>query len=189
MIKATSLSALALAMMLGAGAGALAQSSGNSSGSSDPALQSLPDATKQVPPKPIEGQIVMQDMTTLLASNLMGATVYSPKDEVVGDVNDLIMTPQGQIQGMVVGVGGFLGMGEKDVALKMDRFSITPSDDGSASKLVLNATVEDLTAAPAFKSAYAQKIEKEDQARQMGQTTQDQNALGVPQSQPEPPKQ
>ena len=187
MIKATSVSALALAAMLGLGAGALAQNAGNSSGSSDPALQSLPDATKQVPPKPVEGQIIMQDMTTLLASNLMGATVYSPKDEEVGDVNDIIMTPQGQIQGMVVGVGGFLGMGEKDVAIKMDKFSITPSDDGSASKLVLNATADELKAAPAFKSAYAQKIEKEDQARQLGQQTQDQNALGVPQ--PEPPKQ
>ena len=185
MIKAMSLSALALVAMLGAGAGALAQ---QNSGSSDPALQSLPDATKQTPPKPVEGQIIMQDMTTLLASNLMGATVYSPKDEVVGDVNDIIMTPQGQIQGMVVGVGGFLGMGEKDVALKMDKFTITPSDDGSVSKLVLNATVDELTAAPAFKSAYAQKIEKEDQARQMGQTTQDQNALQPP-PQPEPPKQ
>ena len=53
------------------------------------------------------------------------------------------MTPQGQIQGMVVGVGGFLGLGEKDVALKMDKFAITPSDDGSASKLVLNATADD----------------------------------------------
>jgi len=187
MIKATSLSAVAIAIMLGAGAGALAQNAGNS-GSSDPALQSLPDATKQTPPKPVEGQIIVQDMTTLLASNLMGATVYSPKDEVVGDVNDIIMTPQGQVQGMVVGVGGFLGMGEKDVALMMDKFTITPSDDGSASKLVLNATADDLKAAPAFKSAYAQKIEKEDQARQMGQTTQDQNALQPP-PQPEPPKQ
>ena len=49
----------------------------------------------------------------------------------------------------MVGVGGFLGLGEKDVLVPMDRFHITMAD-GSSYKLVLDTTKAELEAAPTF---------------------------------------
>ncbi len=51
------------------------------------------------------------------ASNLIGATINTNANEEVGEVRDLIIGENGQVLGVVVGVGGFLGMGERDVAI------------------------------------------------------------------------
>ncbi len=50
---------------------------------------------------------------------------------------------------MVVGVGGFLGIGEKNVAIDYDALSITADENGNK-KLVLDATADELAAAPEF---------------------------------------
>ena len=76
-------------------------------------------------------------------------------------MNDLVVKPTGEIEAVVVGVGGFIGIGEKDVAIALNRFTMEPTPDLSSTKLVLNATKEELEAAPAFKSAYAQKLDEE----------------------------
>ena len=72
-----------------------------------------------------------------------------------------MVKPTGEIEAVVVGVGGFIGIGKKDVAIALDRFTMEPTPDLSSTKLVLNATKEELEAAPAFKSAYSQKLEQE----------------------------
>ena len=69
-------------------------------------------------------------------------------------MNDLVIKPTGEIEAVVVGVGGFIGIGEKDVAIALNRFTMEPTPDFATTKLVLNATKEELQAAPAFKSAY-----------------------------------
>src|SRR5690606_27680838 len=56
-----------------------------------------------------------------LASNLIGETVYNGTGddaENIGSVTDMVISNQGQIEALVVGVGGFLGIGRKDVALE-----------------------------------------------------------------------
>ena len=127
-----------------------------------PDAMAAPDATaKQNPPKPVEGQIVLQDKSTFLASAIIGSSVLSPDNESVGDVNDLVIKPTGEIEAVVVGVGGFIGIGEKDVAIALDRFTMEPTEDLASTKMVLNATKEELQAAPAFKSAYMQKLDDE----------------------------
>src|SRR5829696_4442119 len=50
-------------------------------------------------------------------SKLTGLTVYNNNDERVGDINELIIGKDGKIESVVLGVGGFLGMGEHDVAV------------------------------------------------------------------------
>lgn len=60
-------------------------------------------------------------------SDLMDADVKTSNDEDVGSVNDLIIDEDGQIVAIVIGVGGFLGMGEKDVAIGWD--DVTRSND------------------------------------------------------------
>src|SRR3954451_244485 len=53
----------------------------------------------------------------MMASKLIGTTVVSTNTESIGDVNDVILDRNGQFMAVVVGVGGFLGIGEKDVAV------------------------------------------------------------------------
>ena len=167
MIRTISYAALAL-FLVSAPASVLAQNAPAGDPATQPPAVVLPDATtapdavaKENPPKPVEGQIILQDKATFLASAIIGGNVYSPSDESVGDVNDLVIKSTGEIEAVVVGVGGFIGIGEKNVAIALDRFTMEPTEDLGSTKLVLNATKEELQAAPAFKSAYVQKLDEE----------------------------
>src|SRR4051794_8804920 len=50
-------------------------------------------------------------------SKLVGLTVYGPNNERIGDINEVLVDRNGKVDAVVIGVGGFLGIGEKDVAL------------------------------------------------------------------------
>jgi sporulation protein YlmC with PRC-barrel domain len=83
----------------------------------------------------------------LSANDFIGQTVYSRANENVGKVADVILSENG-VQAVVLGVGGFLGMGSKDVAVKMS--SIQVSQDGSSTKLIVDASKDQLKAAPTY---------------------------------------
>jgi sporulation protein YlmC with PRC-barrel domain len=85
----------------------------------------------------------------MLASYFIGSTVYSTANENVGDINDLVFDAEGKVNAAVIGVGGFLGMGEKDVAVPLDKITMTKDENGAV-KYVIQATREQLEAAPAF---------------------------------------
>ena len=55
------------------------------------------------------------------ASKLMGLDVYNDANEKLGDINELIVDKDGKINAVVIGVGGFLGMGEHDIAISIDK--------------------------------------------------------------------
>ena len=55
------------------------------------------------------------------ASKLMGLNVYNEANEKLGDINELLVGKSGKINAVVIGVGGFLGMGEHDIAVSMDK--------------------------------------------------------------------
>ncbi len=55
------------------------------------------------------------------ASKLEGLNVYNQNNEKIGDISELLVDDSGKIQAVVVGVGGFLGMGERDVAIPFDQ--------------------------------------------------------------------
>src|SRR3954470_23802632 len=55
------------------------------------------------------------------ASKLMGLDVYNEANEKLGDINELILDKDGKVAAVVIGVGGFLGMGEHDIAVTMDK--------------------------------------------------------------------
>ena len=63
------------------------------------------------------------------ADDIMGSNVMRTGNENVGPVNDLISDEDGQIIAVVVGVGGFLGAGEKDVAISWDSITRSPADE------------------------------------------------------------
>jgi sporulation protein YlmC with PRC-barrel domain len=83
------------------------------------------------------------------ASDLIGAKVKTTGGEDVGPVNDLIIDEKGQVAAIVVGVGGFLGMGQRDVAIGWD--DVTRSGTADDLELRIDATREDLRSAPEFK--------------------------------------
>ena len=162
MIKTISYAALTLFLVSVPGSVLAQNAPASDPATTEPPAVVLPDATaKESPPQPVEGQIINQDKATFLASAIIDGSVYSPSDESVGDVNDLVIKPTGEIEAVVVGVGGFIGIGEKDVAIALNRFTMEPTPDHASTKLVLNATKEELEAAPAFKSAYVQKLDEE----------------------------
>jgi len=69
------------------------------------------------------------------ASKLVGINVYGPNNEKVGDINEVLVDRTGKAEAVVIGVGGFLGIGEKDVALPFDQvqWSDRPPENRSAS--------------------------------------------------------
>jgi len=66
----------------------------------------------------MQGQFMTKmEANHVMASDLIGTRVVGANNESIGDINDVIMDRNGQIMAAVVGVGGFLGIGEKDVAV------------------------------------------------------------------------
>ncbi len=87
---------------------------------------------------------------SILASEFIGQAVYSAANENIGEINDLVMS-KGQNGNAVaiIGVGGFLGMGEKNVAIPFADISVT-RDENNMMHLTIAATKEQLEAAPTF---------------------------------------
>jgi hypothetical protein len=119
----------------------------------------------QVAEEPAEEVIPEQDASELLASTLMGAPV-NLADEEIGSVSDLIISEDNTIRGVVVGVGGFLGIGEKRVALPMDRITVQTGEPGEV-ELATDMTREELEEKEAFKTAA--QIQSEQEAEQAQQ--------------------
>lgn len=93
-----------------------------------------------------QGFLTQQQPNQMLASNLMGKTVMGQNNERIGDINDLVLSPDGQVVGVVVGVGGFLGIGEKSVAIPFANLKPTPGSDQITTQL----SRSDLEQAPQF---------------------------------------
>ena len=55
------------------------------------------------------------------ASKLKGLNVYNDKNEKLGDINEILLDKSGKVDGVVIGVGGFLGMGENDIKVEMSK--------------------------------------------------------------------
>lgn len=85
----------------------------------------------------------------VLASQFMGQTVYSGSNENVGEINDIVMNRDLDNVIAIIGVGGFLGIGEKDVAIPIEEITVV-KDENNNLKLTVAATKEQLEAAPAF---------------------------------------
>ena len=76
---------------------------------------------------------------------ILGKAVYNDKNEKIGSVDDLIITPDKSVSYAIIGAGGFLGMGKHDVAIPVGQFK---EDKG---KIVLaGATKDALKAMPKF---------------------------------------
>jgi sporulation protein YlmC with PRC-barrel domain len=76
-------------------------------------------------------------------------SVYDPKDTKIGEIMDVLVDESGRVSSLIVGVGGFLGAGEKDVAVPFDAVHDTTKNNNKW-YLVMNATKDELKSAPGF---------------------------------------
>lgn len=97
------------------------------------AQTSAPTPPSSAPVAPTATQSSTSTPTTNLAgqgkwrtSKLIGVDVYGPDDKKVGDVTEVIVDKTGKVEMVTIGVGGFLGIGSKDVAIPFDQ--VTWSD-------------------------------------------------------------
>lgn len=92
--------------------------------------------------------------TDRLASKIIGQPVYDGKAKDannLGNITDLVLGENGQVAAVVVGVGGFLGLGEKQVAVDFTALQFVVADDNTE-RYVLQTTKDELTNAPDFKT-------------------------------------
>jgi hypothetical protein len=88
-----------------------------------------------------------------LASKFKGTDVIGNNDEKIGDVSDVLFDHNGKVLAYIVGVGGFLGIGSKDVAIAPASFQVhRDAKDRDELKLKLAMSRDDLKNAPEFKA-------------------------------------
>lgn len=69
----------------------------------------------------------------------------------IGQINEIMLSHDGQVHALVIGVGGFLGLGEQDVAVKMDQITFaTDAEDASETYIVMNTGSDMLMDAPVY---------------------------------------
>jgi sporulation protein YlmC with PRC-barrel domain len=138
-----------------------------------PAAPKVPDATKPVgdaaqAPAPAASTstadagsyMTQQGADEISANSYIGQSVYNGNNESIGSINDLIMKKDGGIVAAVVGVGGFLGIGEKNVAVPVEKITVAQNTQDGTVKLTTAETAESLKAAPEFKTLQMQSAEK-----------------------------
>lgn len=76
-------------------------------------------------------------------------SVYDTQNNKIGDVKDVLVDSDGKINALIISVGGFLGAGEKDVAVKFDAVKKTEKDNNV--RLTMNANKDELKSAPGLK--------------------------------------
>ncbi|MGX5845776.1 PRC-barrel domain-containing protein [Mesorhizobium sp. PL10] len=114
------------------------------------------DSAQNDPQKPVDlnaapSEPVVKRADGNLATNIVGETVYNgtaDDAEKIGDVNDIVLTKDGMAQSLVIGVGGFLGMGEKNVTY--DFAKAQWAEKNGDRWLVAQTTREELQAQPDF---------------------------------------
>jgi len=84
------------------------------------------------------------------AKQLLDESIKNAANETVGDINDINLGNDGKIVAVIVGVGGFLGMGEKNVSLPFDQLTFAQDDKGNL-VVTTTATKDSLQAAPEWK--------------------------------------
>ena len=79
------------------------------------------------------------------ASKLMGLDVYNEGNEKLGDINELILDKNGKVAAVVIGVGGFLGMGEHDIAVSMDKLKFVEEPVRTSATTTKETTTKETT--------------------------------------------
>jgi sporulation protein YlmC with PRC-barrel domain len=97
------------------------------------------------------------DMQQVRADDLIGSDVYGANDDNIGNVGDILLTEEGSFDAIIVDVGGFLGIGAREVALSLDEVEFM-RDQNENWYVYTGYTQEQLEAAPEYDEAtYAEQ--------------------------------
>lgn len=155
------------------GTNSITTESGNAGGdATDPSASSSAEQVGSGPGTSTDMFVTLPGSGTWRVADLQGKTVYSLDGADIGEINDVVLSQNGSVNAVIIGVGGYLGMGEKNVAVNVSSLQVVPgdtagptaatgteSDDsstgpgsnpGGADRLVLNVTRAQLEAAPAY---------------------------------------
>lgn len=146
-----------------------------------PPAQSTPSATP-APASPVPSAsanpagkatfVTKQASDQHLASKFNGTDVIGADDAKIGDVSDILFDKDRKVIAFIVGVGGFLGIGAKDVAIDPASFQAVPGKDATDTKLRLSMTKDELKAAAAFEPYQPPRpVSSEAPTRPMGAPT------------------
>ena len=120
---------------------------------------------------------VMAKENDFFASDLIGMRIYNAETEVadgtriadggetewddIGEINDIIISQDGEVRAVILGVGGFLGMGERDVSVSMDAIKVVREEGDSDDRfLVVTTSKEMLEKAPEFDRDMGEEMEE-----------------------------
>ena len=80
-------------------------------------------ATPAPAPKPAETTAIAPASKSgqWRASKLVGLNVYNDQNEKLGDISEILLDKSGKVEGVIIGVGGFLGMGPRDIKVELSK--------------------------------------------------------------------
>ena len=129
-----------------------------------------PAEQEAAPPEEMAFLTVQDDAQILASDEVIGTAVHNINDEEVGSIADLVMDQDHKLAGVVLSVGGFLGVGDKWVAVPVEQIELPKGDQPA--RLLLAVTAEQLENAPDFVTKAT--AEAEEAAAQQQQTMQQQ---------------
>lgn len=143
------------ALLIGA---AVAQSSPPANPAAPSAANPAPGVTGPAPSTPsamtttssAPQTVASQKPDQWLASKFQGTDVLGTDDKKIGDVSDILFDKDGKVDAYVISVGGFLGVGSKEVALAPSSFTVVKDSHGGFDKLKLSMSADQLKAAANF---------------------------------------
>lgn len=115
------------------------------------------DAPKPAPapaPAPAGSPVFIteQKVEEIGLANSVGEDVFNLAGENIGEIKDFVVDAEGMVRAAVIGVGGVLGVGEKNVAVDFRSLRMTRDPSGNG-RVVLDASKDSLKAAPAYRYA------------------------------------
>lgn len=124
----------------------------------DKTADSMDDTTRDVTSEMRAPEVALEGFApasyeTLSAEELTGVRVYDVTEEWIGEVDEVILTTDGMVEGAVVGVGGFLGIGEKDVLIDFSEITLMKEIDGDEMRAYVDASKESLEAMPDYEGS------------------------------------
>jgi sporulation protein YlmC with PRC-barrel domain len=118
--------------------------------SSDTAPATKADAPAAKSESGSKNFVAAQKPDQWLASKFKGTDVVGSDNQKIGDVSDILFDKSGKVEAFIISVGGFLGVGSKEVALPPSAFDVVPGTNGSSDKLKIAATKDELKNAQTF---------------------------------------
>ena len=101
--------------------------------------------------------IAKQESSHWLVGNLIGKSVVNADNESIGNVNDLVTDQNGKLIAIVVGAGGFLGIGEKNVAIRFEDIKLA-RDENNDVKVIADISKQIIASAPDYQTLDEQQL-------------------------------